>query len=61
MKIEPHTSKVCAKGESLAGIGPSVTLVMLWGRGKGCSSQVVLPVADGVYLISTFSLLTAYW
>ena len=61
MKIELHISKVYAKGESLAGIGPSLTLVMFWGRRKGCSSQVVLPVTDGVYLFSTLSLLTAYW
>lgn len=61
MKIELRISKVYAKGESLAGIGPSLTLVMLWGRRKGCSSQVVLPVTDGVCLFSALGFLTAHW
>lgn len=61
IKIELRTSKVCAEGESFDDIGPSLTLILLWGRGEECSSQVVLPGADGVCLLPTLSLLTAHW
>lgn len=69
IKIELHTSKVCAKRESFAGAGPSMTISGSFtdigtdaGRKRRIfQSPLVLPRADYVCLFPTLSLWSAYW